>query len=358
MTLTVVVPRQSGPSGGRTYNEEVVAAWRRDGVTVDVLTVAGAWPQGTAADRDRLGEVLRRSGPVVLDGLLGGGCPEQVGRAVAAGTRVFLLVHLPLADETGLPPDRAEQLAALEARAARQATGIVATSRWAAADIGRRYRCPVQAVPPGGRRAPLATGSRPPHLLLVGSVTPRKNHQTALRALGSVAGLPWQASLVGPADDAAAAAQVRRVLTDQGLTDRVRLTGPLGGADLERCWQHADLLLLPSLAETFGLVVLEAIGHGVPAVVSSGTGAVEALHSGLPAAGAGGAADHSDHPADLLPGASADPHDPREWSALLRTWLTDPPTRHRWAQTALACRDRLRPWSQAADELRAVVEAP
>ena len=53
--------------------------------------------------------------------------------------------------------------------------------------------------------------------------------------------------------------------------------GPLEGAALARQWARTDLLLLPSTTETYGMVVTEALAHGVPAVVAAGTGAVEAL---------------------------------------------------------------------------------
>ncbi|QLQ14718.1 MAG: glycosyltransferase [Micropruina sp.] len=81
------------------------------------------------------------------------------------------------------------------------------------------------------------------------------------------------------------------------------------------------------------MVVTEALAHGVPAIVGRGTGAEEALRSG------GG-----------MPGASVDPDDPDELAALLRRWLTDSALRADWRTQALAGRQRLRGWPQAAQE--------
>ena len=53
--------------------------------------------------------------------------------------------------------------------------------------------------------------------------------------------------------------------------------GALTGARLDAVWAATDLLLLTSASETFGMVVTEALARGIPAVVTGGTGAVEAL---------------------------------------------------------------------------------
>ena len=58
--------------------------------------------------------------------------------------------------------------------------------------------------------------------------------------------------------------------------------GILVGQALDQKWDTADLLVLTSRIETYGLVVVEALARGIPAVVSAGTGAVEALQEGGP----------------------------------------------------------------------------
>ena len=93
--------------------------------------------------------------------------------------------------------------------------------------------------------------------------------------------MDWSARLVGgDTVDPDYTVRVRAAITDHGLTDRVAVTGPLVGAELAAEWFATDLLVHPSWSETYGIVVLEALAHGVPAVVVSGTGAVEALAAG------------------------------------------------------------------------------
>lgn len=73
---------------------------------------------------------------------------------------------------------------------------------------------------------------------------------------------------------------VRRTieLADElGLADRVILAGFLQGRDLERAFRSADVFVMPSVSEPFGIAALEALGHNVPVIVSRQSGAAEVL---------------------------------------------------------------------------------
>lgn len=88
--------------------------------------------------------------------------------------------------------------------------------------------------------------------------------------------LPARLLLVGEGPEMAT---VRADLAGRGLQDRV---GYLGHVDnLERILPHADLLLLPSLHESFGLVALEAMACGVVPLATSRGGAGEFIQDGV-----------------------------------------------------------------------------
>lgn len=323
MRLRLVVPADvEVPTGGNVYDLALAAALRRGG---DEVVVERCAPS-------RLDPLLRHpwSGPTLVDGLLAGQDP-----AALTGSPAAVLVHLPLGLETGLPARRAAELDALEGQSLRAATAVVVTSSWAAEELLRRHGLrDVAVAAPGVDRASVSAGSQPPLLVQLAALVPRKDQLGTLAALAEVADLSWSARLAGPDDrDAAYAGAVRRAVDDAGLTGRVQVPGPLPRDD---AWEGADLALLPSRAETFGMVVTEALARGVPAVVSEG-GAVEALGH-VPGLG---------RPGVVVPVA-----DPPALAAALRRWLVDVSHRDALRVSARARRGMLTGWDVTAAAVR------
>ena len=116
--------------------------------------------------------------------------------------------------------------------------------------------------------------------------------------------------------------------------------GPQAGADLDRSYASADLMVLASRAETYGMVITEALAHGVPVVVTEVGGVTEALGYG---------SDGS------RPGLLVAPDDPTALAAALRAWLTDAELRRRLRRAARTRRESLHSWSDTAAILADVV---
>ena len=347
MELGLVIPGGLlGPSGGSNYNNQLAAALGEAGHLVAISPVRGDWPNASPQDHQALARALRREPVVVVDGLIASAAPEAIRTAVDAGTTVWVLLHLPLPAETGLTEREMKAFAASEEAALRHASGVICTSQWAKDDLIRRYGLGrVHAVPPGTSAAAVAAGSTPPQLLMLGSLTPRKNHSLVLSALADLTDLQWTASLVGGASPEGSSHLA--MLRDQAAAfepGRVAFPGILQGPALDADWARSDLLLLPSLAETFGMVVTEGLARGIPGVVGRGTGAVEALTGGT----TGGL------PGEL-PGAVVDPHNPRELAGVLREWLTDSSLRRTWRAAALSRRDTLPTWANTATTLLEII---
>lgn len=345
----VVVPRDlPGPSGGLTYNRKVLTVWEEDGLNVVEERLQGAWPAPDEHARRALGELLLRYRSVLVDGIIASAAPQQIARARAAGVQVNVLMHLPLPAETGLSTAERAAAEAVERHALQQANTVVCTSEWAREDLRARYGAlPTQVAAPGSEPGPLARGSSPPRLLFLGAITARKNPLLLLRALEPLEAAGWQLTIAGPAGSdedyvhsVAAAAQPFR--------GRVQLTGALTGEPLQRLWNAADLLVLPSLAETYGIVVTEALARGVPALVGAGTGAEEAL--------AAGQDPQSPDRSWSLPGRAVDPGAAAAWTEVLDQWLQHQDLRARWRANAAAHRDRLRTWRQTATQLRRALQ--
>jgi glycosyltransferase involved in cell wall biosynthesis len=79
------------------------------------------------------------------------------------------------------------------------------------------------------------------------------------------------------------AARVRGAIATAGLRARIAVPGPLVDAALDREWYAADLFVLPSRIEMYGLVIGEALARGIPAVVTAGPARSRRFGKGGPA---------------------------------------------------------------------------
>jgi glycosyltransferase involved in cell wall biosynthesis len=187
-------------------------------------------------------------------------------------------------------------------------------------------------VEPGVDAAPIAAGSRGNgiELLTVANVVPGKGHDVLVEALSSLENRAWHLTCAGSLTrDPATAERVRAAVRAKGLEDRVSLIGELDEAALARCYDAADLFVLPTRRETYGMAVAEALAHGLP-VVSTDTGAIPRLvgdHAGLIVA----------------------PGDPRALAGALALMLDDVAVRRRMAKGAKRVRGRLPTWDIAID---------
>lgn len=328
-SLRFIVPGNIGHrSGGNLYNARLAEHLEVLGVRTEVVALDGEWPPGRPEDREALTQALRAAPLAIVDGLVAAGAPDAVEAAVQAGTRVWVLSHMAFPD-----------IAGLEGRALAAATGVICPSSFAAAQLRSQYGLErVHVALPGTRPAEPAVGSRPPRIICVAALLPNKSQLLLIEALARLAHPPWTASLIGSPDaDPAYAARVAAAVAHHGLEDRIRLAGELDGQELEDAWHAADLSVLVSERESFGMAVQESLAHGVPAVVRRGTGAEEALGAG----GAGVAL-------DLDGGAPA-------LAETLAAWLEDPELAAQWRDAAVARRATLPRWTETAETVLALV---
>lgn len=340
-------------SGGNIYNARLVQGLKALGVDVEVLPVEGSWPYAGSHARRRLGSLLgawetgseaeQPDTVTLVDGLIAMGTPDELEFAAKAGRQTWVLVHMPA-------PAHHER----EARSLRAATGVVCTSTWASKVLEERHGLHgLKVALPGTDPATLAEGSAPPHMVIVAALLPNKDQLLTVSALALLQDLDWTASFVGSDQvDGDYAQRVRAAVKMHGLDGRIQFTGELAGEALESQWRRADLSLLVSRAEAFGMVVTESLARGIPVVVRDGTGAVEALRLGM----AG-----KDDDGGALPGAKVafpaddDPANPALLAQALRHWLEDAGTRDAWRARALEARGALPGWEQPAAHVLAAI---
>lgn len=300
------------PSGGNVYDRRVLTGLTGLGWAVREHPVPGPWPHPRPADRASLARLLDTvpDGAIVLvDGLVASAVPDVLV-PTAARLRLVVLVHLPLGG-------------AAEAAVLGAARAVVATSTWTAG------RLPVRAhvATPGVDPAPLAPGTAAgTRLLCVAAVTPHKGHGRLLAALPD---LPCECACVGSLTrDPAYAAGLP-------ADPRVRFPGPLVGTELAAAYAAADLLVLPSRGETYGMVVTEALARGIPVVAGAVGGVAEALGQA---------------PDGTVPGLLVAPT-VEGLAGALRSWLTDAGLRDRLRRSARGRRGTLTGWDVTAREV-------
>jgi glycosyltransferase involved in cell wall biosynthesis len=191
---------------------------------------------------------------------------------------------------------------------------------------------------PGVDTAELARGSAGGGALLsVSTVAFEKGHDVLVEALESISELSWQCECVGRLDrDPAFVADLRRRTADGGLGERLTFPGPRTGSDLQRSYAAADLLVVPSRAETYGMVVTEALARGLPVLAADVGGLPEAMGHGVDG---------------VRPGLLVPAEDPAALAAALRAWLGDADLRRQLRMSARERRGSLSRWSETASVL-------
>lgn len=344
----VVVPAgiddPARPSGGNTYDRRVCDGLTSLGWPVHEHAVPGGWPRPDSAAFAVLAGVVEQipdDSVVLLDGLVASIAPEVL-LPRSHRLRLVVLVHMPLGHRTPEHADaRVRERAVLSAAAA-----VVATSAWSRARLLELYRLPAKSVhvaQPGVDAADLAAGTGTgAALLCVAAVTFDKGHDVLLNALVTISDLPWHCVCVGSLErDPPLVDGLRERALQSGLDGRVEFPGPRTGAQLDRSYAGADLIVLPSRAETYGMVVTEALARGLPVVASDVGGLTEALGQGADG---------------TRPGLLVTPDDPAALGGALRQWLSSPELRGRLRQAARERRESLPGWSTTTSMIAGVLD--
>ena len=322
------------PSGGNAYDRHLRRGLTSVGWSVHEHAVPGRWPRPDAASfaaLERAVQGIPDDAVVLLDGLVASTAPEVLVPH-ARRLRLVVLVHMPLGNRPagdGAGDARMREHAVLSAAAA-----IVTTSAWSRRRLLELYELRadrVHVAEPAVDAADLATGTAAGEALLcVAAVTFDKGHDVLLGALATVTDLPWRCACVGSLErDPAFVQALRRRSVEAGLGDRVCFSGPRAGADLDRTYAAADVMVLASRAEAYGMVVVEALARGLPVIATDVGGLTEALGHGT---------------AGVRPGLLVPPDDPSALGTALRAWLGDAELRRRLRRAARERRESLSGW--------------
>ena len=345
-TIDFVVPGDiTTPTGGYIYDREIVAGLTERGWRIALHALDASFPSPTPAALRAARATfssLADGRVVVIDGLALPGLDRLLADEARRLTLVAL-VHHPVALETGLDPIQAERYGALERSALGWVQRVITTSQWTARTLAAEG-VPIanlRVVEPGVDRrktrgssdAKAAAVPGAPqdllNLLCVGTLTPRKGHAVLLEALNEIRDRHWHLTCAGSLlRDAPTVAAIQHQIDRLSLRKRVSLLGDLDREALERQYARADVFVLPSYLEGYGMALAEAVAFGLP-VVSTTAGAIPET---VPANAA------------LL----VAPGDSRALAKALASLIDDPARRAALAANARAARASLPTWATAA----------
>lgn len=141
-------------------------------------------------------------------------------------------------------------------------------SRAAVTTLGaRRVAClsnaGVPSRPPSADDAPSFTPGQPLEVLFAGRLLGWKGEELAIRAMARIADTHWRLTILGSGPNLG---RCQRVAEACGVADRVRFMPAVAQTEVGRFYRESHLLLFPSLHDSGGIVVLEAMQAGLPVV--------------------------------------------------------------------------------------------
>lgn len=280
----------------------------------------------------------------------------------AAGHRLKHALDLPLVStfhtlarvKAAAGDDEPEARAEAEAAVMACSDAVLASCRAEADQLMTLYGVPrsrISLVPPGVERALFSPGPRAgaraavaplglgeaPVVLFVGRIQELKGLELAVEALARVRRRDAVLVVVGGpsgADGAATLARVRRLIDREGLGARVRFVAPRPHHELSTLYRAADVVVVPSRSESFGLVALEAAACGRPVVAAAVGGLATLVEHGRTGL--------------LVPG-----RDPDRWAHALDRVLATPRRAAAMGQAGAEAARRYG-WDSAARSLRDV----
>lgn len=124
-------------------------------------------------------------------------------------------------------------------------------------------------IEPGKAAARKARKARQQTALFLGRIYPVKGLPMLVEAWARVRPEGWRLQIAGP-DEAGHRAEIERVVSAAGLNGVVSFLGPIEGEAKSGAYSNADLFILPSYSESFGMAVAEALAHGLPVLTTKG----------------------------------------------------------------------------------------
>ena len=329
-------------TGGYIYDRRVMQLLPSHGIDISLCRLPAGFPFPDANDLAQTQTALARIHPdtiLLVDGLAWGALPPDLAGSVGPG--VVALCHHPLGLEAGLTQQQSAAFLANERQTLAFADHVIVTSATTRGTLTEQLGVPsgrITVAEPGVDPAQRARGSGgTPVLLAIGTVIPRKGYDVLIDACAQIADCDWRLVIAGSLERAPETARTMLAQIEAcGLQGRITLAGEISSDTLENAYATADLFVMSSHYEGYGMALAEAMAHGLPIVTTTGG----AMASTVP-----------DDAAIKVPPGDAD-----ALGKALRRVIIDPDTRNNLAEAAWRAGQSLSRWNDTAATIAGVLK--
>lgn len=262
-------------TGGYIYNKRMVNGLLNKGHQVEVHSLMNDFPFPSPESKKKCAETLfaiPKGDFIIIDSIVFGAIPDLL-KKIKRFHPIIALIHLPLSMGTGYSADQRSRLLILENEAFEYADLIIVTSAFTRnllIEMGINPSRLVTIIP--GAEALLHKQKYcpiPRKFITVSNYTPNKGYLLLINALSELKHLKWTLDCYGnPEFDPEYFKELSDLITHNNLTEKIFLHTAVSGKELSEAYVNSDLLIHPSEFETYGMVLTEALSHGIPVVAS------------------------------------------------------------------------------------------
>lgn len=342
LSLGFVIPGDlNAPTGGSRYDREILKRFVNHQINAHLISVSHTYPYPTLDDRIKTAARISACpcALLLIDGLAFGAFSDIEFAAITKP--LIVLLHHPLADETGLSANVAQQFYEQEKNNLGMAHKVIVTSHATKQRLINAYHVrdnKISVAEPAITRPHRLAHQKSKSqgetclMLAVGSISPRKNYSFIINVLSQInTNRSWLLNIAGRCDDEQETQKLAMLIKALGLEKHIRLLDAVSEPMLQTLYQDSDFLLFPSLYEGYGMALTEALSYGLPIIASIHIPAV----SGLEGEGV------------LL----IDPDKTALWVETIEQWMNNPVAFSKAVQTAKSLAKTLPDWDQTTHNI-------
>ena len=265
-------------TGGYIYDKHMIKGLQHEGLAVKLHLLEPEFPLPSGSALSSAAEAIEKisDGEVMIVDGLALGPLHEILEVHRHRLKIVGLIHHPLADETGLRRDVAKKLGETERQALSFCRTVLVTSQITRSTLVHKYDVRAEkicVIEPGVKKS-CVFGPRPRgviRLICVASLIPRKGHSVLVEALSFLADRPWDLTCIGDLRrDPGTSLQICNLVRKFGLAHKIKFVGEVSESRLQGHYQKANLFVLASHHEGYGMALSEAISWGVPVVSTTG----------------------------------------------------------------------------------------